>query len=174
MGCSLNMYWRAGKTNGNSEVAQRGTAGRSLTPGLQEQREDGWVSEPRSSEGPLELSCRSLRRGPYPPMLVSLTGCTQAGPKVQNHKQHNWRQQPTTAAGVKAITRRLLRESASNGDGASPSSSPRPPPPAFHIGRVLEVTLAEPDRKPLSVTGSPWETEKCVCGAPAPASQGRA
>lgn len=140
MGCSLNMCWRAGKTNGNSEAAQRGTAGRSLTPGLQEQREDGWVSEPRSSEGPSELSCRSLRRGPYPPMLVSLTGCTQAGPKVQNHKQHNWRQQPTSAAGVKAIARRLLRETASNGEGASPSSSP---PPAFHIGRVLELTLGE-------------------------------
>ena len=23
MGCSLNTYWRAGKTNGNSEAAQR-------------------------------------------------------------------------------------------------------------------------------------------------------
>lgn len=149
----------------------RGTAGRSLTPGLQEQREDGWVSEPRSSEGPSELSCRSLRRGPYPPLLVSLRGCTQAGPEVQNHEPHNWRQQPTSAAGLKAITRTLLGETASKGEGASPSSYPQP---AFHIGRVLELTLAEPDRKPLNVTGSPWEMEKCVCGAPAPASQGRA
>lgn len=97
-------------------------------------------------------------------MLVSLRGCTQAGPEVQNHEPHNWRQQPTSAAGVKAITRRLLGETASKGEGASPSSYPQP---AFHIGRVLELTLAEP-------TGSPWEMEKCVCGAPAPASQGRA
>lgn len=60
MGCSLNRYWRTGKTKGDSKAARRVTAGRNLIPGLRDEREEGRLSEPQSAGGCWELSRRSI------------------------------------------------------------------------------------------------------------------
>lgn len=169
MGCSLNTYWRVGKTNGNSKAAQRncrkephpraaGTEGRWLG-----------IRTPKLRRA-LGIELQISEKGTLPTDASVSEGVYSGWPRSAEPQTTQLRQQPTSAAGVKAITRRLLRETAKKEKEQVPLPTPRP---AFHIGRVLELTLAEPDRKPLSVTGSPWETEKCECGAPAPASQGR-
>lgn len=151
MGCSLNTYWRdVGRQMGTARQ-HRGNAGRSLTQGCRNRGKMAGYQNPGSQGRASELSCRSLRRGPHSLLLVSLRGCTQAGPEVQNHEPHNWRQQPTSAAGVKAITRRLAGRKTASKRRSKPSPTPNQPSTL----EEFELTLAEP-------TGSPWE-EKCVC-----------